>query len=153
MKKVILCFVVMLSIFIITGCNSPFSPILKGDSLIIVNGNSMAPTLNDGDKVLYRETNNLERFDIIVFEYQNNKIIKRIYGLPGETIEIKNGIIYINNKKIDGDKYSYGDITDISKITLANDEYFVLGDNLKISLDSRMIGPIKKNSINGKIKI
>lgn len=151
MKKKLVLVLVLILLFIMTGCSSPLSTFLDGNKLIIVNGNSMSPTLKDGDKVIYKKVDKLNRFDIIVINYQNDIIIKRIYGLPGETIEIKNGIIYVNDKKID-DQYAYGNTNYLTKITLEDDEYFVLGDNREISLDSRHIGPIKKVSIKGKIK-
>ena len=146
-NKILLCLLCMVSLFVITGCS--FVPILEGKRLIMVNGNSMSPTLKDGEKAFYKKTDELNRFDIIFFKDESdNSLIKRIYGMPGETIVIDSGNIYIDNKKIE-DKYAYGITKDNIKITLKDDEYFVLGDNREISRDSRHMGPIKKENIKG----
>lgn len=148
MKKKVLLSLFVMVLFVITGCS--ISPILEGKRLIIVNGNSMYPTLKDGEKAFYRKTDEFNRFDIIFFKYENNSLIKRIYGMPGDTITINNEKIYINNKKIE-DKYVYGITKDNINITLEDNEYYVLGDNREISRDSRHIGPIKKESIMGVV--
>lgn len=65
-----------------------------------VSGTSMYPTLKNNDIVLLKKFDkNIERFDIVVFNYNNSKLIKRVIGLPGETVKYVNGILYINNKK------------------------------------------------------
>ena len=117
-----------------------------------VDGDSMKNTLKNGDILLLYKLSNIDRFDIIVLdeEKDNEKIIKRVIGLPGETVAIKKGKIYINDKVID-DEYAYGETTDYNKVTLRDDEYFILGDNRLISKDSRYFGPIKKSEIKGKI--
>lgn len=117
-----------------------------------VDGDSMKNTLKNGDILLLYKLSSIDRFDIIVLdeEKDNEKIIKRVIGLPGETVAIKKGKIYINNKVID-DEYAYGETTDYNKVTLKDDEYFILGDNRLISKDSRYFGPIKDNEIKGKI--
>lgn len=115
-----------------------------------VNGTSMYPTLKGDEIMLLNKLGHIDRFDIVVLKIdgKEDNLIKRIIGLPGESIEIMNGDIYINDKKIE-DKYGYGDTYDIDKITLKKDEYFILGDNRKISLDSRVFGTINKNEIKG----
>ena len=117
-----------------------------------VDGDSMKNTLKNGDILLLYKLGSINRLDIIVLdeEKDNEKIIKRVIGLPGETVEIKKGKIYINDKVID-DKYAYGETSDYDKVTLEDDEYFILGDNRLISKDSRYFGPIKENEIKGKI--
>lgn len=117
-----------------------------------VDGDSMKNTLKNGDILLLYKLSSIDRFDIIVLdeEKDNEKIIKRVIGLPGETVAIKKGKIYINDKVID-DEYAYGQTTDYNKVTLRDDEYFILGDNRLISKDSRYFGPIKDNEIKGKI--
>ncbi len=130
-----------------------------------VNGNSMQPTLNDGDnlivdKISYR-FRDPERFDIIVFPFvykESTYYIKRIIGLPGETVQIdEEGNIYINGEIL---QESYG--REIIKeehrgiaanpITLGADEYFVMGDNRNNSSDSRLpeVGNIKRDQIIGR---
>ena len=117
-----------------------------------VDGDSMKNTLKNGDILLLYKLGSINRLDIIVLdeEKDNEKIIKRVIGLPGETVAIKKGKIYINDKVIDDD-YAYGETTDYNKVTLKDDEYFILGDNRLISKDSRYFGPIKKSEIKGKI--
>lgn len=117
-----------------------------------VDGDSMKNTLKNGDILLLYKLSSIDRFDIIVLdeEKDNEKIIKRVIGLPGETVAIKKGKIYINDKVID-DVYAYGQTSDYDKVTLKDDEYFILGDNRLISKDSRYFGPIKDNEIKGKI--
>ena len=117
-----------------------------------VDGDSMKNTLKNGDILLLYKLGSINRFDIIVLdeEKDNEKIIKRVIGLPGETVAIKKGKIYINDKVID-DEYAYGETSDYDKVTLEDEEYFILGDNRLISKDSRYFGPIKKSEIKGKI--
>lgn len=117
-----------------------------------VDSDSMKNTLKNGDILLLYKLSSIDRFDIIVLdeEKDNEKIIKRVIGLPGETVAIKKGKIYINDKVID-DEYAYGETSDYNKVTLRDDEYFILGDNRLISKDSRYFGPIKDNEIKGKI--
>ena len=141
----------------------------------VVDGNSMQDTLQNGDsllvnKFIYR-IHDPERYDIIVFYPKGHDVdeyyVKRIYGLPGETVYIDNNSIYINGKKID-DPYAK-DAMDDSQIelgtkekpyTLKSDEYYVLGDHRSVSLDSRSIpqgedpdapGPVKRENIAGKV--
>lgn len=117
-----------------------------------VDGDSMKKTLNDGDILLLYKLGKVDRFDIVVLdeEYDDEVIIKRIIAFPGETVEIKNGTIYVNEEKID-DSYAYGETSDYEKITLGDDEYFILGDNRLISKDSRYFGPVKKDEIVGVV--
>ncbi len=115
---------------------------------IKVNGNSMYKTLDGTEFMILNKLNKVERFDIVVLDAHNDELIKRIYGLPGEKIAIENNVIYINDKKLE-DVYAYGQTSDYESITLGKDEYFVLGDNRTVSLDSRTIGPVKKSQIKG----
>ncbi len=117
-------------------------------SPIKVNGNSMYDTLEGNEYMLLNKLGKPSRYDIVVVNTHNDELIKRVYGLPGEKISIENNNIYINDKKIE-DKYAYGDTTSLDAITLGEDEYFVLGDNRVVSLDSRKIGPVKKKEIQG----
>ena len=128
-----------------------------------VHGRSMIPTLHDGDnlivdKLTYRFSAP-KRFDIIVFPYKykdNTYYIKRIIGLPGETVRIDtDGNIYINGEILE-ENYGAETIKDpgraVTEITLADDEYFVMGDNRNNSSDSRdpSVGNIKRSDIIGK---
>ncbi len=111
----------------------------------------MKTTLENGDLLLLYKLGDIKRYDIVVIDdkIDDEIIIKRVIGMPGETIEIKNNKIYINDEEI-ADNYAYGETSDFSQITLKDDEYFILGDNRLISKDSRIIGPVKKDSIEGK---
>ena len=116
-------------------------------SPVNVVGDSMYPTLHDGYVMLldeiYYKFDKLERFDIVVVKYKDASgkseyIIKRVIGLPGETISYENGKLYVNGKYVK------------EKFRLGDNKYFVMGDNRKISLDSRYIGPIDKDDIRGR---
>lgn len=115
---------------------------------IKVNGNSMYKTLDGTEFMILNKLANIDRFDIVVVDSHSDELIKRIYGLPGEKISIENNTIYINDKKLE-DNYANGETSDYESITLADDEYFILGDNRTVSLDSRIIGPVKKKQIKG----
>lgn len=129
----------------------------------VVMGHSMEPTLSDQDNLLvdklsYR-LHDPKRFDVVVFPYQyadKTYFIKRIIGLPGETVRIDDtGSIYINNELL-MEAYGKEVIEDPGLardgITLGADEYFVLGDNRNDSSDSRFVsvGNIKGSQIIGK---
>lgn len=115
-----------------------------------VNGSSMYPTLKGGEIMLLNKLGKVDRFDIVVLKIdaENDNLIKRVIALPGETIEIKDSKIYINDEELK-DNYGAGNTYSIDKITLKDDEYYVLGDNRTISMDSRVFGPIKKDDIKG----
>lgn len=135
---IILVVVVSIRVFIITP--------------VIVSGESMVPKFDGGEVVLLNKlakNSSYERFDIVVLKHDNDRIIKRVIGLPGETIACENGVIYINDRKIDED-FEHGKTNDFKKVTLKDDEYFVLGDNRPNSLDSEELGPFKKDKILGK---
>lgn len=126
-----------------------------------VRGRSMLNTLKDGDfmilnKLAYK-TNNIKRFDIVVIDEENEYIIKRVIGLPGEKITYKNNELYVNGKKIKENFKKVEDDSleeypkkgeDIKEIP--EGYYFVLGDNRPESADSRIIGLIPEKNIIGK---
>lgn len=130
---------------------------------IVVDGNSMAPTLKNGDAVLINKfiynKNEPQRYDMIIFPYQydrNQYVVKRIIGMPGETVQMNaEGKVFINGEEL-ADKYYDGANVDPGMagkcIYLLEDEYFVLGDNRANSVDSRNdeIGLVRKRNIVGK---
>ena len=149
----------------------------------VVNGDSMDPTLANGqslimDKISYRFTSP-KRFDIVIFpgpadewdmldeeasDSDKNKdrpfYIKRVIGLPGETVDIRDEKVYINGKELTADIYSIDGLTEDPEeqefpLTLGKDEYFCLGDNRPVSYDSRYleVGPVSKDEIVGKVWI
>lgn len=115
-----------------------------------VNGNSMYPTLEGDEIMLLNKLGVIDRFDIVVVELdgEEQNLIKRVIGLPGEKVEIQNNQIYINDELLE-DEYGYGVTYNIDPVVLGNDEYFVLGDNRIISLDSRVFGKIDRSEIKG----
>lgn len=115
---------------------------------IKVNGNSMYKTLDGSEFMILNKLAKIDRYDIVVVDTKSDELIKRVYGLPGEKISIENNSIYINDKKIE-DVYAYGETSNYESITLGSDEYFILGDNRVVSLDSRTIGPVKKSQVKG----
>ncbi|MCD7818733.1 MAG: signal peptidase I [Lachnospiraceae bacterium] len=129
----------------------------------VVDGSSMNDTLTDGDNLIVEKLSyrfgDPQRFDIIVFrpyEDSNEYYIKRIIGLPGETVRIdEDGVIYINGEVLEED-YGKAVIENpgraAEEITLGEDEYFVLGDNRNNSTDSRTekVGNVSRDSIVGK---
>ena len=129
-----------------------------------VVGPSMYPTFNEGDvvvlnKFVYR-FKDVRRGEIISFKNSGSKyLIKRVIGLPGETVEIKDNKIYIDEKALNEYYLKNIDMEDFSLSDLGYDEipqdmYFVLGDNRSNSQDSRdpKIGLIKKSDILGRVK-
>lgn len=129
---------------------------------VVVHGQSMENTYHDGqylfmEKISYR-LHNIHRFDIMVFKMDNEvKVIKRVIGLPGETVQIiDDGSILINGQEIKENfgKEQIADAGDAAnEIQLGEDEYFVLGDNRNKSMDSRnsRVGIIQYEDIMGTI--
>lgn len=124
---------------------------------IRVNQSSMNNTLYDKDimildKISYR-FNNIKRFDIVVIKKDNEYLIKRVVGLPGELVEYKDNKLYINDKMIE-ENFLHKD-TENYKLEkeIPDNYYFVVGDNRPNSLDSRVIGLIKKDEILGKTNL
>lgn len=112
-------------------------------------------------KVLYK-TADPERGDIMVFKYPMNEeqdFIKRVIGLPGETIEIRNKVVYINGEPLDEPYVLHKDARrvpgrdDFGPYTVPEGEYFMMGDNREGSHDSRFWGPVKRSKIVGKALI
>ena len=145
-----------------------------------VDGRSMYPTLKDGEfgftnvgGVLF---NGVERGDIVVVTMEENgqktHWVKRVIGMPGDTVSCVNDIVFINGKVLDEtqyidpdyrqslvDKFGYfnkvpnadnTDVVDFEEVKLKDDEYYVMGDNRPYSKDSRYVGPVKKSQIFAK---
>jgi len=130
-----------------------------------VKGNSMNPNFHDGeylltDKISYR-FEKPQRDDVIIFKAPQNQdydYIKRIIAIPGETIKISNGLVYINNKILDEKNYLASAslthpglfLSEDKQFTLPEDEYFAVGDNRDHSSDSRDWGTVPLANIVGK---
>lgn len=116
---------------------------------IKVNGDSMNNTLYNGELMFLKKyaASNIKRFDIVVLQYKDEKIIKRVIGMPKEEIEYKDNVLYINGSLIE-EKYGLGNTKDF-KDYCGDSEYYVMGDNRGNSLDSRIFGCVKKDKILG----
>lgn len=120
-----------------------------------VDGSSMYPTLEGNEMMLLNKLGHIDRFDIVVLHLngEENNLIKRVIGLPGETVEIRDDKIYINEEVLE-DEFGYGVMErDTDEIVLGEDEYFVLGDNRLVSIDSRTFGKISRSEIKGTTNI
>lgn len=140
-------FLIILTAIIITRIFF-FSPIR-------VNGTSMYPTLQDKEFMILNKISlkqGINRFDIVVVQENNKYIIKRVIGLPGESVMYSDNKLYINGKVIE-DNYSKTTTNDFDNVILGENEYFVLGDNRTVSKDSRVIGPINIKNIKGKTNL
>lgn len=145
-----------------------------------VDGRSMYPTLKNGEfgftNVGGVLLNGVERGDIVVVtmeeDGQKTHWVKRVVGLPGDTVSCVNDVVYINGKVLDETKYidpdyhqslvdKFGyfnkvpnadntDVVDFEEVKLKDDEYYVMGDNRPYSKDSRYVGPVKKSQIFAK---
>lgn len=138
-----------------------FLIIFLGDKISIV-GNSMSDKIRSGqeiliDKISY-ELRDIKRYDVIVYKSdlsgQDEYVVKRVIGLPGEEIQIVDSKIYIDGAEIE-DKYYEGNFESgyaANTIKIGDNEYFVMGDNRNLSQDSRFeyVGNIKRNDILGK---
>ena len=130
-----------------------------------VSGASMYPTLHNGDRMVLSKVGDIHRFDVVILKApdENVEYIKRVIGMPGDTVEMKSGVLYINDKKVDQpfintealakqtvfmDDFTLESLTGESKVP--EGKYFVLGDNRGVSKDSRMIGFIDRSAIEGK---
>ncbi|HHT08290.1 MAG: signal peptidase I [Christensenellales bacterium] len=146
---------------------------------IRVDGRSMLETLQDGEIVLVTKPavlmNKLERGDVVIVRFPNRHktatvrlgapldmnfvshelFVKRLVALPGDSVAVLNGTLYINDAPVQEDFIDYPARTDFQRIVLGEDEYMVMGDNRASSNDSRArdVGPISKDMIVGKAKL
>lgn len=131
---------------------------------ILVDGTSMENSLYDGEQVLIEKVSRYfdgpERFDVVVFTKNHGTYtktyIKRVIGLPGESVQIIGNRIFINGEEIEEnfgkDPMDTAGIA-VEPILLGEDEYFVLGDNRRVSIDSRdkAVGAVKKEELDGVV--
>jgi signal peptidase I len=136
---------------------------------IVVDGESMNPTLQNKDRMVVTKIGEPKRFDIVVFHAPDGEdYIKRVIGLPGDRVEYKKDILYVNGKaydepylKIYKERISQGSLTDsftlketaVGSENVPKGHLFVLGDNRRHSKDSRDIGAIPLEEVIGTTKI
>lgn len=167
----------VLAAWFVTGilCFTAFFMFRKNGAEVKVYGSSMAPTIDSGQKIFIDYHKKIKRSDVVVFDTENMSVkteesgyyIKRVIGLPGDFIESKNGIIYVNGRKID-ESYlneeqktsaSTGDWT-LHDLGVRNhwktivdrvpeNSYFVLGDHRSTSEDSRVFGFVPEQAVVG----
>jgi len=162
MKKIVISImemvtVVVITVFIFSYCVIP----------IRINGISMQNTLENNDIAIVNAISvneeNINRFDVVVLKSAelNEKIIKRVIGLPGDHIEFKDDILYVNGQRLEQDfldlqfvekskeMYNAEKFTDDFEVEVNEGEYFVMGDNRLRSTDSRQLGCFKINDFIG----
>jgi signal peptidase I len=140
-----ICFLVVIIIFL-------YQPVK-------VEGTSMAPLISDSERIFINKLvyrfEPISRGDVVVFWYPNDRtksFIKRVLGLPGETVEIRQGHVYVNEKLIE-EPYvlpAYLDSNNFGPFRVPPRQYFVMGDHRDSSNDSRMFGPVPADYIYGK---
>lgn len=118
---------------------------------VTVDGTSMDNTLKDGQILMLNKVDsNYSRFDIVVFNYNGERLIKRVIGLPGDIVYMKENKLYINEIEVE-DIYASTVTGDFIEEELKENEYYLLGDNRINSFDCRYFGPIKKEDIIGSV--
>ena len=124
-----------------------------------MEGTSMEPTIMAGQSLaLNKFDTDYQHGDVVIFKYKTGTLVKRVAALPGETIEVKEGSIFINDQKLTTPSilkvhFQSGSLQSSTTLTLGASEYFMIGDNTVQSFDSRNFGPIKFDAILGKIRI
>jgi signal peptidase I len=124
-----------------------------------VEGTSMAPLLSDQERIFINKFvyrfEPIQRGDVVVFWYpldHSKSFIKRVVGLPGETVEIRQGAVYVNGKIVP-EPYvppQYEDLSDFAQVRVPKDSYFVMGDHRISSNDSRVFGSVGSQFIYGR---
>lgn len=129
-----------------------------------VHGKSMMPTFEENDRIILMKISEIEHSDMIVFRVaEDRNYLKRVIGIPGDVVEMTDDHLYINgiekeepyleqNRKV-AERFGYNQLTeDFPAVTVPAGYYFVLGDNRLNSVDSRMLGFIKKENVIGEVK-
>ena len=124
-----------------------------------VEGTSMAPLLSDQERIFINKFvyrfEPIERGDVVVFWYpldRSKSFIKRVIALPGESVEIRRGVVYVNGKMVQ-ESYvppQYADVSDYGPLPVPKGSYFVMGDHRISSNDSRVFGPVPSQFIYGR---
>ncbi|QCI87356.1 signal peptidase I [Vagococcus zengguangii] len=147
-----------------------FAVIVRGFVFIpmTIEGNSMEKTLNQEDHIIYEKFSDIDRFDIILFKANDGTVmVKRVVGLPGEEVAYFNDTLLINGEMIEepyldeikihhlNNHYTtnFNSEEVLGKPNLSDDAYFVLGDNRRVSKDSRSFGEVRADQIIGKARL
>lgn len=153
MKKILAGFLVFLALLCMVLGAAIVTFKITGLRFCTVDGHSMDNTLFDGEQLLLNPSAEIRSGDIVVFEYGQTYLIKRVVGLPGDTVAVVKGVLYVNNIKYDESYLSKECITRFMDssfmVTVGEDEYFVMGDNRDNSRDSRSFGCVPRDTITG----
>lgn len=153
MKKILAGFLVFLALLCMVLGAAIVTFKITGLRFCTVDGHSMDNTLFDGEQLLLNPSAEIRSGDIVVFEYGQTYLIKRVVGLPGDTVAVVKGVLYVNNIKYDELYLSEECITRFMDssfmVTVGEDEYFVMGDNRDNSRDSRSFGCVPRDTITG----
>ena len=128
--------------------------------IVGVVGSSMVPTLHEGDRLIVTiadmKINGPQRFDVVIthFPDSDKRYVKRVIALPGETLEIRDGVTYIDGEPLDEPFVTHPSTSDFGPYTVPEGQYMVLGDNRSNSHDSRAddVGPVDEDMIIGKVR-
>lgn len=147
------------TIYILVLCLMIFLFFIYNFGFAKVEGDSMRPNLDNNDIIVYnKNVTNIERFDIIIIKVNNDLLIKRVVGLPGEKIKYLDNSLYVNNEMVEETflssvtkDFELNNIT--TNDTIPKNNYLVLGDNRLYSTDSRTFGLIEESNIVGILYI
>lgn len=160
-------YIYLIVILVVTGVDQCVSFAVRDNILqpYQIPTESMQPTIEAGDHVLcnqlYYRFHNPQREDLVIFNSPTNesdRYIKRIVGMPGDEIELRENVLFLNGREVD-ESYTGNDqpancpgyrLSNFGPITVPENEYFVLGDDRCNSLDSRSFGTVKRHSIQGR---
>lgn len=115
---------------------------------------SMHPTIKVNDFMVFKKTTNFERGDIIFFKFpldEKQMYLKRVIGLPGDEVEVRDGYVYVNGKALDEPYLNEKPTYTLEKQVVPKEHYFVLGDNRNHSFDSSQWGFVAKDKTKGKV--
>ena len=125
-----------------------------------VEGPSMSYTLLDDEYMIVTKYDywlgEPERFDVVICRYPGRgrtNFVKRLVGLPGDTVSMLNGTLYVNGEAVDEPYITNHANYDMEAVTLGENEYFVLGDNRSSSNDSHLVGTLSRDQIRGHVRL
>ena len=152
-KKILTTFLVIIALLCMILGAAIITFKTTGLRFCTVDGHSMDNTLYDGEQLILNPSAEPGFGDIIVFEYGGTYLIKRVIGMPGDTVTVAKGTLYVNNIKYDETYLSPECITTYQNssfvMIVGENEYFVMGDNRDNSRDGRSFGCITKDTILG----